>query len=97
ADVIAALRLQGAEELTHALCREVLDGESGDCFAALCGDEGEQQPQRIAIALDRCRAETLLPLQMLFEECIDDRSDGVHDLPPVDSGTIKRPNRSPAD
>ena len=58
--------------------------------------EALAEAERVAIAPYGCRAQTLLSLQMLFEESIDNRADGGHGVAPVDSGAAYRPNRSPA-
>jgi hypothetical protein len=50
ANVIATLSLEMAEELSYALRREILDRKPRDGPVALAGDEGEEQPERVAIS-----------------------------------------------
>ena len=63
ADVIAAARLQVTEKMANPLRCKVLHGDSGQWPTTFRRDEGKEQPERIAIASSRMRAQTLLSLR----------------------------------
>ena len=80
---------QNCQQSRAQLLRPVLGGRQASAATRLLSsfpsrDEGKEQPERVAIAPYGCRAQTLLSLQVLFEERIDNRPDGGHGVAPVD-------------
>src|SRR2546422_482338 len=94
-DLIMALVLQVADEAKHALEAEISSREPGDLAPRVLRDEAEKQPEDIAIAAHRCRAEALHCEEPIGEECMDERTEGGrdHGAPSSRADAAKRSKR----
>ena len=68
ADVVAAVLLEVTEERDHPLEGQIVERQARDLAALLGGDEHEQEPDRVAVAAHRARAEALDGDQVIDEE-----------------------------
>ena len=78
ADLVAALVLEVIEERADQRRLKIVDVEIARRGAGLLGDEGEQQPDRVAVCGDRVRARALLPDQPVGEERLQCRCEQAH-------------------
>ena len=53
ADVVAALLFEASQERDHPLAGQIIKRQARDPAALLCGDEHEQEPDRVAVAAHR--------------------------------------------
>jgi hypothetical protein len=94
-DLIMALVLQVADEAKHALEAEISGREPADLAPRVLGDEAKKQPEDIAIAAHRRRAQTLHREEPIGEECMDERTEGGrdHGVPSAGADVAKRSKR----
>jgi hypothetical protein len=88
---IVPLRFKVVKEIQHRLGTEVLDIQLDHRPPSLCGNEPQQQDERITVALYGLRTGPTYPWEMIGEEPTEGAAKrigarGVHRRPPVLTG-----------